>query len=61
MKIVHGTEVLTTVEEWIDPKRTALVVIDMQNEIVCEQGGYGPTRHRHIANQSYSSEHPETA
>ncbi len=40
MKIVHGTEVLTTVEEWIDPKRTAIAVIDMQNEIVCEQGGY---------------------
>ena len=40
MKVVHGTEVLTTVDEWIDPKRTALVVIDMQNEIVCEQGGY---------------------
>ena len=40
MKVVHGTEVLTTVDEWIDPKRTAIAVIDMQNEIVCEQGGY---------------------
>lgn len=32
MKVVRGTEVLETIEEIVDPKHTALLVIDIQND-----------------------------
>jgi hypothetical protein len=32
--------VLTTLTEVADPGHTAIIVIDMQNEIVSDQGGY---------------------
>ena len=34
MRIITDIEVLTTIEELIDPSRTAVMVIDMQNNIV---------------------------
>ncbi|HLJ11496.1 MAG TPA: isochorismatase family cysteine hydrolase [Planctomycetaceae bacterium] len=37
---VHGIDVLDTPQELLDPARTAVVVIDMQNEIVSNGGGY---------------------
>ena len=40
MRTINGVEVLTTIEELVDPPRTAVLVIDMQNEIVSERGGY---------------------
>ena len=49
MRRIHGVEVLTTVEELVDPSHTAVLVIDMQNgcvygdepydEAVLEEGG----------------------
>jgi nicotinamidase-related amidase len=35
---VYGRKVLTTIEELVDPRRTALVVIDVQNDF-CSEGG----------------------
>jgi ureidoacrylate peracid hydrolase len=40
MEIVNGVEVLTTIEELVDPTRTAVIVVDMQNEIAAKGGGY---------------------
>ena len=40
MKIVQETEVLTTIDELVDPAHTALLVIDMQNEYCSERGGH---------------------
>jgi nicotinamidase-related amidase len=39
-KIVNGVEVLTTIEELVSPVHSAVIVIDMQNEIVSTEGGY---------------------
>jgi nicotinamidase-related amidase len=39
-KNVNGVEVLTEVSELADPAHSAIIVIDMQNEIVSTQGGY---------------------
>jgi nicotinamidase-related amidase len=40
MKIVQETEVLTSIEELVDPAQTALLVIDVQNEYCSELGGH---------------------
>ena len=40
MKTIHGIDVLTTIEELVDPALTALIVIDMQNGHVSERGRY---------------------
>jgi nicotinamidase-related amidase len=40
VKEINGVRVLTTIEELVDPARTAVIVIDMQNEIVASQGTY---------------------
>ena len=40
MKTIHGVEVLTEIEELVDPASTAMIVIDMQNEEVSEEGKY---------------------
>lgn len=37
---LNGTEVLTTPEDLLDARHTALLVIDVQNEIASERGGY---------------------
>ena len=37
---VNGVEVLTEITELADPAHSAVIVIDMQNEIVSTQGGY---------------------
>ena len=42
MKVIEGIEVLTTLEELVDPKQTALMCIDMQNDNVSERGHMGP-------------------
>ena len=39
-KNVNGVEVLTEIRELADPAHSAVIVIDMQNEIVSTQGGY---------------------
>ena len=44
MRRINDVEVLTTIEELADPARSALIVIDMQNEIVSPQGGYAKRR-----------------
>jgi ureidoacrylate peracid hydrolase len=36
---VFGKEVLTTLEEWVDPKHAAVVVVDVQNDF-CSPGGH---------------------
>ena len=53
MKIVHGIEVLTTIDELTSPKQTAILVIDMQNADVSPGGGsdisgYDLRNHRSI-------------
>jgi ureidoacrylate peracid hydrolase len=40
-KNVNGVEVLTSIEEFVNPSSSAVIVIDMQNEIVSTEGGYG--------------------
>jgi nicotinamidase-related amidase len=40
MKTIHGVQVPTTLAEWADPAHTALIVVDMQNEIWSPKGGY---------------------
>src|SRR5262245_22157293 len=37
---VNGVQVLTELSEYADPAHTAVVVVDMQNEIVSTEGGY---------------------
>ena len=37
-KTILGKNVLTTLEEWVLPQHTALVVVDLQNDF-CSQGG----------------------
>ena len=41
MKRINGVEVLTTRAELLAPDRSALLVIDMQNENLQSDGGYG--------------------
>ena len=57
MKVIEGIEVLTSLEELVDPKQTALMCIDMQNDNASERGQLGsrvaPVRGNH-------SKHPET-
>lgn len=38
MKVIRGTEVLETLEEIVDPKHTALLVIDIQNDGASPKG-----------------------
>lgn len=40
MRLIHGVEVLTTVEELVDPSYTAVLVIDMQNGCVYGDKAY---------------------
>lgn len=40
MRTMNGVQILTTTEELVEPGRTAVIVIDMQNEMVSEEGGY---------------------
>ena len=40
MKTIHGVEMPTTLAEWADPDYSALIVVDMQNEIWSPKGGY---------------------
>ena len=37
---VNGVEALNTLQELVDPAYAAILVIDMQNEIVAKTGGY---------------------
>lgn len=55
VRTVNGVPVLTTLPELVDPQHTAVLVVDMQNEIVSTEGGYfrkdrkapaDPKRHR---------------
>ncbi len=39
-RIINGVRVLTTIDELVDPTHTAVIVVDMQNEILSSQGGY---------------------
>lgn len=39
-KVVNSVHVLTELDELVDPTCTAVIVIDMQNEIVSTEGGY---------------------
>ncbi len=39
MQVINGKEVLTTLEELVNPKCTALLLIDIQNDLVMP-GGY---------------------
>ena len=42
MRVMNGVEVLTTLEELVDPEYTAVLVIDMQNGIVYGDREYDP-------------------
>lgn len=39
-KDINGVKVLTTLGEYVDPRHTAVIVVDMQNEIASTEGGY---------------------
>src|SRR6185437_3073897 len=39
-KNVNGVPVFTTIREYVNPKHVAVMVVDMQNEIVSTEGGY---------------------
>ena len=39
MLTISGKEVLTTIDELVDPKHTALLLVDLQNDFVA-YGGY---------------------
>ena len=41
MKVIEGIEILTSLEELVDPKQTALMCIDMQNDNASERGQLG--------------------
>jgi nicotinamidase-related amidase len=43
MKVINDVDILTTIGELVDPARTAVIVIDMQNEELAEGGGYAET------------------
>ena len=38
MKLAYGKEIPTTLEELVDPKRTALLIVDVQNDYAKENG-----------------------
>lgn len=38
MQIIYGKEVFTTIEELVDPKHTALLLIDIQNDYITSGG-----------------------
>ena len=42
-KVVNGVEMITELEELVDPPTTAVIVIDMQNENCSTEGGCGRT------------------
>lgn len=44
-QVVFGKEVYTTLEEWVQPDRTAVLVIDMQNDF-CHRDGVGAKKGR---------------
>ena len=41
MLLVNGKEVFTTLEERVNPKHTALLLIDLQNDFVMPAGYFG--------------------
>ena len=41
MKLFYGKEILTTMEELVDPTHTALVIVDIQNDLVKEKDEQG--------------------
>jgi len=47
---VNGVQVLTELSEYADPDHTAVVVVDMQNEIVSTEGGYARKDRKAAAN-----------
>ena len=40
MRVIHGNEILTTLEELVNPDYTAVLVMNMQNEFVSLTGGF---------------------
>ena len=40
MRVIHGNEVLTTLDELVNPECTAILVVNMQNEFVSPAGGF---------------------
>ncbi len=40
LRVVHGNEILTTLEELVSPAQTAVLVVNMQNEFVSPDGGF---------------------
>jgi nicotinamidase-related amidase len=42
MRVIQGIEVLTTLDELVDPRSTAIMCIDMQNANATEEGKFGP-------------------
>lgn len=40
MKTINGVDVLTTIDELVNPRQSAVIVIDMQNSTVSRQGSY---------------------
>ena len=40
MRVIHGNEILTTLEELVSPAQTAVLVVNMQNEFVSPDGGF---------------------
>ncbi len=41
MKLFYGKEILTTMEELVDPTHTALVIVDIQNDLVKQKDEQG--------------------
>jgi ureidoacrylate peracid hydrolase len=41
MRVIQGIEVLTTLDELLDPKTTAIMCVDMQNANATEEGKFG--------------------
>jgi nicotinamidase-related amidase len=48
MQVLSGIQVLTTLEERVDPRHTALIVVDMQNDY-CSPGGASDKNGRDIS------------
>lgn len=40
MRVIHGNEILTTLEELVNPEYAAVLVMNMQNEFVSLTGGF---------------------
>jgi len=51
MQVINGKQVFTTIEELVDPKYTALLLIDIQNDYITRGGIWGESGEQFVLGQ----------